>query len=191
MIGASVLSPPHSAHMVTAALSEQRFSMTLPLDSLLESYREAAGNERDKGTYYERLCAAFLLHDPVQAQRYDEVQTWADWAADHGWNGKDVGIDLVARLRGHAGFAAIQCKFYAPRHKIAKADIDSFLAASSRPPFTDRIVMDSTEGEWVGQCRGHADRTDHPGASDRPVRDAGLSGPMGQLRRPTRHRSGT
>lgn len=100
------------------------------------------------GTYYERLCAAFLKHDPVQAEQYEEVWSWANWASAHGWNGKDVGIDLVARLRGHDGFVAIQCKFYAAKHKIAKADIDSFLSASSKAPFVRRIVMDSTEAEW-------------------------------------------
>jgi predicted helicase len=122
--------------------------MTFSLDSLLASYRASAETERDKGTYYERLCAAFLVNDPLQAEQYEQVWTWADWAHENGWNGKDVGIDLVAKLRGHDGFAAIQCKFYDAKHKIAKADIDSFLSASSKSPFVRRIVMDSTEGEW-------------------------------------------
>ncbi|WP_206614053.1 restriction endonuclease [Paenirhodobacter populi] len=122
--------------------------MTFSLDALLETYREAAATERDKGTYYERLCAAFLLHDPVQAEQYEQVWAWPDWATEHGWNGKDTGIDLVAKLRDEDGFAAVQCKFYAPQHKIAKADIDSFLSASSKPPFIRRVVMDSTEVEW-------------------------------------------
>jgi predicted helicase len=122
--------------------------MTFSLDALLETYRAAAATEREKGTYYERLCAAFLINDPVQAEQYDQVWVWADWAAANGWNGKDVGIDLVAKLRGHEGFAAVQCKFYAAKHKIAKADIDSFLSASSKVPFVRRVVMDSTEVEW-------------------------------------------
>ncbi len=122
--------------------------MTLSLDALLDSYRASGSSERETGTYYERLCAAFLKHDPVQAEQYEEVWTWVDWASAHGWNGKDVGIDLVAKLRGHDGYVAIQCKFYAAKHKIAKADIDSFLSASSKPPFVRRIVMDSTEAEW-------------------------------------------
>lgn len=122
--------------------------MASSLDALLNSYRASAATEREKGTYYERLCAAFLMHDPVQAEQYEKVWTWADWAAENGWNGKDVGIDLVAKLRGHDGFAAIQCKFYAAQHKIAKADIDSFLSASSKAPFVRRVVMDSTEAAW-------------------------------------------
>lgn len=122
--------------------------MSLTIDELLQSYRDAAVTERDKGTYYERLCKAFLLHDPVQAEQYSEAWTWTDWATQNGLSGKDTGIDLVAKLRDEDGYAAIQCKFFSPKHKIAKADIDSFLAASSKAPFTRRVVMDSTEVEW-------------------------------------------
>lgn len=122
--------------------------MTLSLDALLDSYRSNAKTEREKGTYYERLCKAFLLHDPVQADQYDQVCTWVEWASENGWDGKDVGIDLVAKLRGHEGFAAIQCKFYNAEHRIAKSDIDSFISASSKEPFRRRIVMDSTQGDW-------------------------------------------
>ncbi len=133
--------------MVEKVVSHGEF-MTLSLDALLDSYRTSASTEREKGTYYERLCAAFLKHDPVQSEQYERVWTWADWAAGNGVVGKDVGIDLVAKLRGHDGYVAIQCKFYAAKHKIAKADIDSFLSASSKSPFVRRVVMDSTEGEW-------------------------------------------
>jgi len=122
--------------------------MTHSLDAILESFRDSARTEREKGTYFERLCVAYLIHDPMQAEHYEDVLSWADWAKENGWDGKDVGIDLVAKLRGHEGYAAIQCKFYIPSHKIAKADIDSFLAASSKPPFARRIVIDATEVEW-------------------------------------------
>ncbi len=122
--------------------------MSLTIDELLQSYRDAAGTERDKGTYYERLCKAFLLHDPVQAEQYSEAWMWSDWAPHHGFQANDTGIDLVAKLRDEEGYAAIQCKFFSSKHKIAKADIDSFLAASSKAPFTRRVVMDSTEVEW-------------------------------------------
>lgn len=122
--------------------------MTFSLDALLDSYRASATTEREKGTYYERLCAAYLLHDPVQAEQYEQVWPWSEWAATYGWSGKDLGIDLVAKLRGHDGFAAIQCKFYAAQHRIAKSDIDSFLSASAKDPFVRRVVMDSTEVDW-------------------------------------------
>lgn len=122
--------------------------MSYSLNAILDSFRESARTEREKGTYFERLCVAYLSSDPLQAGHYEAVLTYAEWANENGWDGKDVGIDLVAKLRGHEGYAAIQCKFYNPTHKIAKADIDSFLAASSKPPFARRIVIDATEVEW-------------------------------------------
>lgn len=122
--------------------------MSHSLDAILESFRENARTERDKGTYFERLCIAYLTHDPMQAEHYEAVLPWSEWAKENDWDGKDVGVDLVAKLRGHEGFAAIQCKFYGASHKISKSDIDSFLAASSKPPFLRRIVIDATEVEW-------------------------------------------
>lgn len=118
------------------------------LDQLLQSYREAAVTEREKGTYFERLACAYLRADPVQVEEYSNVWSWADWAAENDWNGRDVGIDLVAKLRNEEGFAAIQCKFYSARHRIQKADIDSFISASGRAPFVRRVVIDTTEVPW-------------------------------------------
>ena len=118
------------------------------LDELLQSYRTAAVTEREKGTYFERLACTYLTADPVQSEEYSQVWTWADWAADQGRNGKDVGIDLVAKLRNEDGYAAIQCKFYGPTHRIQKADIDSFISASGKDPFVRRVVIDTTEVSW-------------------------------------------
>lgn len=118
------------------------------LDDLLQSYRDAAVTEREQGTYLERLSCAFLTADPVQGEEYVQVWTWTDWAAENGWNGKDVGIDLVAKLRNEEGFAAVQCKFYCAQHRIQKADIDSFISASGKDPFVRRVVIDTTEVPW-------------------------------------------
>jgi len=118
------------------------------LDELLQSYRDAAVTEREKGTYLERLACAYLTVDPVQAEEYSDVWSWSDWAAENGWNGKDTGIDLVAKLRNEDGYAAIQCKFYAAQHRIQKADIDSFISASGKAPFVRRVVIDTTEVSW-------------------------------------------
>nr|WP_309504528.1 type ISP restriction/modification enzyme [uncultured Roseovarius sp.] len=118
------------------------------LDDLLQSYRDAAVTEREKGTYLERLACAYLTADPIQAEEYTDVWSWSDWAAQHGWNGKDLGIDLVAKLRNEDGFAAIQCKFYSAVHRIQKADIDSFISASGKAPFVRRVVIDTTEVPW-------------------------------------------
>lgn len=118
------------------------------IDRILQSYRDAAVTEREKGTYFERLALAFFLNDPVQAEEYDAVWTWSDWAKANGRDGKDVGIDLVAKLRNEDGLAAIQAKFYAADARIQKAHIDSFISASGKEPFRRRVVLDTTEKEW-------------------------------------------
>lgn len=80
------------------------------LHSLLATYREAARTERDKGTYFERFAVAYLTRDPVQRDLYENVLTFKDWATEYGWDGRDIGIDLVGKLRDEDGFPAIQCK---------------------------------------------------------------------------------
>ncbi|HTO29203.1 MAG TPA: hypothetical protein VL017_11485, partial [Devosia sp.] len=118
------------------------------LQSLLQTYRDAARTEREKGTYFERFAIAYLTHDPIQLEQYEEVQTFKDWADANGWDARDTGIDLVAKLRDEDGFAAIQCKFYDAAYRIRKEDIDSFISASGKAPFKRRVIIDSTEKAW-------------------------------------------
>lgn len=118
------------------------------LDRLLTSYRAAAVTEREKGTYFERLAVAYLRNDPVQTTQFSQVWHFSDWAKEHGFDGRDTGIDLVAKLKDEDGYAAIQCKFYSAKHVIQKKDIDSFLSASAKPPFVRRVFIDTTEVNW-------------------------------------------
>ena len=127
------------------------------LDNLLKTYRDSSTNVRDQGTYFERLIRAYLTHDPVQVEEYEAVWTWMDWATENGWSGKDTGIDLIAKLRNEDGFAAIQCKFYEARHRIQKADIDSFISASGKDPFRRRVIVDSTEVDWGSNAEAMID----------------------------------
>ncbi len=81
--------------------------------------------------------------DPLLSQQYEQVWRWTDWP---GRDGKpDTGIDLVARERDTGAFTAIQCKFYEPTHTLAKADIDSFFTASGKKPFTNRVIISTTD----------------------------------------------
>ncbi|WP_102867654.1 DEAD/DEAH box helicase [Pseudovibrio exalbescens] len=122
------------------------------LDELLQSYRDAAVTEREKGTYFERLVRAYLTVDPVQSEEYSEVWTWGEWASENGWKANDVGIDLVAKLRNEEGYAAIQCKFYGVLKQISKGDIDSFISASGKEPFKRRVFVDSTTMDWTSNA---------------------------------------
>lgn len=143
---------------------------TNSLQDLLNSYREAARTERDKGTYFERLSIAYLTHDPVQLEQYEDVKPYATWAMEQGWDGRDTGIDLVAKLKDEDGYAAIQCKFYDAAYRIRKEDIDSFISASGKEPFKRRVIIDTTERTWSENAetmiRGQAIPTIRIGLND-------------------------
>src|SRR5699024_7221978 len=82
--------------------------------------------------------------DPTYANRFEKVWRWADWPDAPARN--DDGIDLVARTFA-GGYCAIQCKFYEPHHVLQKSDIDSFFTASGKAPFTERLII-STSDRW-------------------------------------------
>lgn len=119
--------------------------MATTFDLLLDSYRDLADSERMKGNYFEQLVGRYLEKDGVQAPQYRNVWLWRDWPDRDGK--KDNGIDLVAE-RQDGGFTAIQCKFYAEGHRIQKQDVDSFISASGKPPFTHRLIVDTTGRDW-------------------------------------------
>ena len=120
----------------------------MQLQELLNAYRESARSEREKGDYFERLLRVFLENDDIQKQFYSKVVPFAEWAKAQGWNKTDTGIDLVATLADGSGFAAIQCKFYAPNYSIQKPDIDSFISAASNHIFTRLVIADTTRKEF-------------------------------------------
>ena len=117
------------------------------LDRLLNSYRAMTASERDKGTAFEKLAAVWLVTDPVQAQRFECVQLWSDWARARGHRRSDTGIDLVGTLNG-GGLVAIQCKFFEEDAAIRKEHIDSFISASAKPEFAERLIVETTAKPW-------------------------------------------
>ena len=91
---------------------------------------------------FERLVKAFLSQDPLFRQRFGGVWLWQEWPGRGGE--RDTGIDIVAEERG-GGLCAIQCKFYGQSEYIRREDIDPFLVASGRMPFTARLFVSTTE----------------------------------------------
>lgn len=110
---------------------------------LLDQLYFSSNSKTDKGTKFERFTQSFLQTDPLWSEQFEKVWMWEQWPER--W-GPDTGIDLVAERRD-GGRVAIQCKFYDPNHRISKADIDTFLSASGRGGFTERIVV-STTTQW-------------------------------------------
>ena len=106
----------------------------MTLEALLASLRPG-------GRDFERVCKWALENVPEYRKRLRRVWLWDDWPGR--W-GRDAGIDLVAEDRD-GGLWAVQAKHYDPAYAIKKADVDSFLSESSRPGFTYRLVIASTD----------------------------------------------
>lgn len=123
---------------------EQRMS---GLTKLLDAYRVLSKTEREKGTYFEELIVSYLKNEPTYKDLYSDVWLYSDWAKERGIDGRDVGIDLVAKTNATNEYHAIQCKCYAQDYRVQKSDIDSFFTASGKKPFTHRIVV-TTTNNW-------------------------------------------
>ena len=108
------------------------------LDSLLAGLGTVG---RGRGRDFERLCKWLLENAPLYAARVGRVWLWDEWPGR--W-AADAGIDLVAEDRD-GGLWAVQAKHYDPAYAIRKADLDSFLSESSRPGFTYRLLIASTD----------------------------------------------
>lgn len=121
--------------------------MNQDLNSHLSRFRNSAKSEREKGTYFEELILTYLRHEATYRDLYSNVWTYADWAREQGRDGKDAGIDLVAKTRGTDEFHAIQCKFFDEDYHVQKKDIDSFFTASGKKPFTHRVIV-TTTNNW-------------------------------------------
>lgn len=106
----------------------------MKLMEILEEFRKIFDNERDKGTAFEKLVKIYLENEPKYKAVIDKVWTWAEFPYRE--NVGDTGIDLVAKTIDDE-YWAIQCKFYAEEHEITKADVDTFLATSSKYFYVD------------------------------------------------------
>ncbi|TWH71292.1 putative helicase [Azomonas agilis] len=116
------------------------------LSRLLDTYRQAAQTEREKGTYFEELIATYLRHEASYVDLYAKVWLYGAWADEQKLDKRDTGIDLVAQT--HTGEVhAIQCKCYAPDYRVQKKDIDSFFTASGKKPFSHRVIV-TTTSRW-------------------------------------------
>lgn len=113
------------------------------VNEILDDLWCSATSEADKGSKFERLMAAYLRTDPTFADQFSDVWLWQEWPGRDGKH--DTGIDLVAKDRVSGNLVAVQCKFYDPTGTIAKPDVDSFLAASGKAGFAERIIVSTTE----------------------------------------------
>ena len=119
--------------------------MSATIYDVLTELRAQATSESDKGSKFERLMAEYLRTDPLYAEQFSDVYLWQDWPGRDGKH--DTGIDIVAVDRLTRGNVAVQCKFYDPQSTVSKPDIDTFLSASGKEGFTQRIIVSTTD-KW-------------------------------------------
>lgn len=125
------------------------------LQTLLDTYRNLAQNEREKGDYFERLVQHFLKNSP--AYNFKHVWLWTEFVKEsdycnrddsnkeHLIDGRDTGIDLVCQDADTGDYWAVQCKFYANDAKLYKRHIDSFFTESGKEPFKQRLLVITTD----------------------------------------------
>ena len=108
---------------------------------VLQRIRTESRDESEKGRWFEQLFMRVVEQEPEF--EVDEIWRWADWPEREelaGLDGRDIGIDLVAR-RTTGEWVAIQCKCYDKDHLLRKGDIDKFLGGSQQPVFKMRWMV--------------------------------------------------
>lgn len=100
-----------------------------------------AVDHRVRGRQFELICSWYLTNDPQYRSTLRRVWLWDDWPGR--W-GADAGIDLVAEDRA-GRLWAIQAKAYDQQYAVTKADVDTFLAESSRAVFSYRLLIATTD----------------------------------------------
>jgi len=108
---------------------------------ILDRIRAESRDESEKGRWFEQLFMRVARQLPEL--EIDEIVRWADWAEREeltGLDGRDIGVDLVAR-RTNGDWVAIQCKCYDDRHRLGKGEIDKFLGGSQQPVFRLRWIV--------------------------------------------------
>lgn len=103
--------------------------------------------QRDRGTLFELLVAAYLEKEPMYARLFNKVWKLSEVPEEYNIPKKDTGVDLVARKRETGELVAVQCKFYANDVTIRKEHIDSFLNEVGKEYYSEGIIVTSTD-KW-------------------------------------------
>ena len=111
--------------------SKPQIIMPTSFSDILTKYRTQSYSQKDKGERFERLMQAYLLTDPIYANKFKKVWLWNEFHGREDLGTFDTGIDLVAQTN-EGEYWAIQCKCYQESTTIDKPAVDSFLSTSSR-----------------------------------------------------------
>ena len=113
-------------------------------DTLLQEIDTVSnGLQRDRGTRFEMLVAAYLRSEPAYKKLYDQVWMLKDVPESYGIPHKDLGVDLVARNRATGTLTAVQAKYY--QGKVGKDTINSFVADLNKRYYHDGLLVSTTD----------------------------------------------
>ena len=126
------------------------FSQYIEFQLVLSELKERGNNKAEQGTLFELFCKKVLLTSPFFSDDVSEVWTWREFPGNAGKH--DTGIDLVVKDK-QGLYWAVQCKFYDKDSTVSKADIDSFISASTRKfridnqeyEYSQRLVFSTTD----------------------------------------------
>ncbi len=108
---------------------------------VLARIRKESRDESEKGRWFEQLFMRIARQEPEF--EVSEIHRWPDWPEREeltGLDGRDMGVDLVARLES-GEWVAIQCKCYDSRRVLGKKGVDAFLGGSQHKLFDLRWVV--------------------------------------------------
>ena len=108
---------------------------------ILDRIRAESRDKSEKGRWFEQLFMRIALQRPEF--EIDAIWRWPDWPEREeltGLDGRDIGVDLVAR-RASGEWVAIQCKCYDEGRTLGKGEIDKFLGGSQQPVFRLRWIV--------------------------------------------------
>ncbi|MDH3280400.1 MAG: restriction endonuclease [Gammaproteobacteria bacterium] len=94
-----------------------------------------------RGKEFEEFVKWLLKANPEWETQVDTI--WLRDEYPEQW-GRDCGIDLVFRHKNGDTWA-VQAKCYAPKHRITKKDIDSFISDSDRSEIDRRLLIATTD----------------------------------------------
>lgn len=114
-------------------------------NELIAQINNNLGNQRDRGTAFEKMVLAYLKNEPTYHNKFSNVWMLKDVPEKYGIPKKDTGVDLVAEDRITGELTAVQAKFY--RGKVSKDTINSFIAEFSKNYYAAGIIVSTTD-QW-------------------------------------------
>ncbi len=110
---------------------------------VIDRIRAECSSEVDKGLRFERAVRFYLKNDPLWKTRLEDVWMWNDAPTN---DGRDIGIDLVAKERGRNEYWAIQCKCYDENASLDYQTVSTFYgAAGAEKRYARSMIVSTTE----------------------------------------------